>query len=261
MITNMFIQFPAWLLAIVIFTLILIFIWVGIAYRKYEVRKGKDELTGGLGSLENSMLTLLGLLLAFTFGMGISKYEGRRENIILESNDIGTAILRCDMYPDSIRRILKTDFRNYVEARIQYYEAGTDPDKIKNANAESSVYSSKIWNTVLALPPSTDNLLRGNQMIPALNEMIDILSTRDADRIATIPPLIFVTLLLLTLTGSFLVGYDQSSSKRSKIFVIGFAFMTSVTIYLILELDRPRSGLINLNDAQQYMVNLRSMVE
>jgi len=248
-------------MAMLIFLLMLAFIKIGINYRRYEVGKGKDRLTGGLGSLENAMLTLLGLLLAFTFGIGISKFETRRTIIVSESNAIGTAVLRCQLYPDSLQKILRNDFRNYIEARIQYYEAGTDAEKISKSISEASVYSSKIWNTVLTLPPSTDNLLRGNVMIPALNEMIDIMSTRDAERNAGIPSLIFVTLLLLTLTGSFLVGYDQSSSKRSKIFVTGFAFMTSVTIYLILELDRPRSGLINLHSAEYYMENLRSMVK
>ena len=256
-----FIHYPAWLLALIIFVLILAFIWIGIRYRRYEIQKGKDKAAGGLGSLETAMLTLLGLLLAFTFGIGISKFENRRSNIISESNAIGTAILRCDLYPDSIRKILRNDFAGYIELRIEYYNAGTNPEKINKANAEASHYSSKIWNKVISLPPTTENLLRGIQMVPALNEMIDMMTTRDADRIAVIPPLIFETLILLTFTGGFLVEYDQSTSKRSRIFVIGFAFMTTVTIYLILELDRPRSGLINLDSAEEYIINLRNMIK
>jgi len=72
--TNIFIEFLAWLLAMVIFVMMLVFIRIGINCRKYEVRKGKDRPTGGLGSVESSMLTLLGLLLAFTFGIGISNH-------------------------------------------------------------------------------------------------------------------------------------------------------------------------------------------
>jgi hypothetical protein len=192
--------------------------------------------------------------------MAVSKFETRRKDIVDESNAIGTAILRCDLYPASLKDSLKKEFRNYVEARIDYYTAGTDIERIQHALEDASKSSARIWKSVISVPNTTDYLVRTNQMVPALNAVIDIVSTRDADRQAKIPPLILITLFLLTLTGSFLIGYDQHSSKRSKTFLFGFAFMTTITIYLILELDRPRSGLMNLNAAEQYIVNLRTML-
>lgn len=259
--STLLIHFPVWLIAVIVFVFMMIFIRIGIGYRRYEIRKGKEKAFGGLGSLENSMLTLLGLLLAFTFGMAINKFENRRKTIVEESNAIGTAILRCDLYPDSTRLKLRKLFEPYVEWRINYYNAGNDEEKVHEALAHASTYSQLIWNEAAAQPTNMENLVRNSQMIPALNSMIDVVSVRDADRIANIPPLIMLVLILMTFTGSFLVGYDQSSARRSKVFLIGFAFMTAISIYLILELDKPRSGLINLHDTELYMENLRQMLK
>jgi hypothetical protein len=64
--TTPLFQYPAWLISLVVFFLILLFIWLGTVYRNHEVRKGKEKLMDGWGSLENSMLTLLGSALRIT---------------------------------------------------------------------------------------------------------------------------------------------------------------------------------------------------
>ena len=76
-----------------------------------------------LGAVEGSMLGVMALLLGFTFSIAISKFETRRQITVEEANEIGTAILRCDMYPDSLRNLLRADFKEYIEARIAYYDS------------------------------------------------------------------------------------------------------------------------------------------
>jgi len=144
MTTSFVFYWPAWLTSILIFLLILFFIWVGSTFQKYEQRLGKKAYVKELSSLENSMLGLLGLLLAFTFGMGLEKFNERRRIIIEEANAIGTAILRADLYPDSTRTVLRKDFQQYVEARIDYYDAVVDNEKIKKAQEKTEYYSSRI---------------------------------------------------------------------------------------------------------------------
>ncbi len=116
----------AYWIAIGIFLLILLTNWLGFRYRKYQDTKPAAETLDGMGSMESSMLGLMALLLGFTFSMAISKFDTRRQIIIEEANDIGTAVLRADLFPDSIRSLLRADFKEYVEARISYYDAGVD---------------------------------------------------------------------------------------------------------------------------------------
>src|SRR6476660_1691436 len=89
-------------------------------------RKEEDEPKGGVNSLLAALFALFGFILAFTFGMSGSRYENVRNVIVEEANDIGTAVLRADLYSDSIRNEFRADFKKYLEARIAYYDNVTD---------------------------------------------------------------------------------------------------------------------------------------
>ena len=94
-------------------------------------------------------------------------------------------------------------------------------------------------------------------MVPAMNDVIDIVTTREESRVAKVPPPILLVLLLMIGIGSFLVGYDPKEKK--KILVFSFAFISCLTLYLILELDHPRRGLINLDSAENAVLQLRNL--
>ena len=258
--TPLLLYTPGWIVAIVVFLLILLFNWFGFLYKKRQARKDPDVESDSLGPIEGSMLGLMALLLAFTFSIAANKFENRRQVIIDEANAIGTAILRCDMYPDSVRNLLRKDFANYVQSRIAYYDAGTDETKIKAAINEGSVYSLRIWKRAAALSHNLENLSRTNQMIPAMNAVIDIVTTREDSRVNKVPPLILIMVLLLTLVTGFLTGYGSKTRRRNKVMTVGFALMTALTLYLVWELDRPRKGLINLEQAHQNIVALKQML-
>jgi hypothetical protein len=117
------------------------FMWLGTTFRKFQERRDKIHEIKELGSLENSMLGLLGLLLALLLGCTWKNSLTRRRIIVEEANAIGTAILRADLYPDSVRSILRKDFQQYIETRISYYEAGVDEENIKKTLDSSGYYS------------------------------------------------------------------------------------------------------------------------
>jgi hypothetical protein len=251
---------PAQLLAFIMFILIWATNYLGFRYQKWQLRRHEKKESEGLGQMESSLMGLAALILAFTFGLAQSKFEAKRELIVQEANDIGTAILRCDLYPDSVRSLLRQDFKDYVEARVAYYETGADEAQIKAALKKAGMYSSRIWNRAADYGHDREHLIPTGQMIPALNNMIDITTTRDAQRLAKVPPFILLVLAILILTSSFLVGYGQKG-KRNLVWVSAFAIMTTITLYLILELDRPKRGLINLDREEYKIVELRGMLE
>ncbi len=224
--------------------------------------RGEDKETSGkFGPVEGSLLGLLAFLLAFTFSMSASRYDARRHVLVEEANDISTAILRADLYPETERTAFRTDFKDYVETRIDFYEAGFDQEKV-NANLErSAIISAKIWDRAALLARDRDNLIPSYHMIPALNNMIDIVTTRNAARHATIPDSILWMLFVLCLVGSFLVGYNHRDIASSRVVVVVFALMISASIFLILDLDRPSHGLITLEETNKNIVDLRTMFE
>jgi len=258
---NIFAGIPIYFLSAIIFVLILLFNWLGFKFKKWQLKKFPDRVSGSLGSVEGSMLGAMALLLGFTFSIAISKFETRKDVIVEEANDIGTAILRCDMYPDSVRNPLRADFKEYIETRIAYYTVGSDEEKIKLELEKAGEISNRIWKRVALQAQNRDNIAVTAQMIPAVNAMIDIVTTRDASRISKVPRLVLWVLLALVLISSFVLGSDYNGKKRNKILIFSYAVAMTITLCLIIELDRPRQGLINLDAIEQKIIDLRELVK
>lgn len=189
---SLLFETDAWVISLVLFCIMLLSIWLGLKTgqqrKKYFSTKGDSESSPGIGHLTG----LLFFLLAFTFGMSGSRFDTRRQVVVEEANVIGTAILRADLYPANERLKLRTDFKAYVEARIAYYQAGADIKKVLLADSLSQDISAKLWAaaTQLSLDSPYTNATR--LMIPALNDMMDITTTRLAGEKAKVPERIFM---------------------------------------------------------------------
>jgi hypothetical protein len=249
-------QFGSAGIAFVLFVAMIGVCWVA---SRLASRGMEKETTGKFGPVEGSLLGLLAFLLAFTFSMSASRYDARRHVLVEEANDIGTAILRSDLYSDDDRKLFRADFKEYLETRIAFFEAGFDQEKVEANLERSASMSEKIWNRAARLAHGPDNLIPSQQMIPALNAMIDIVTTRNAARYATIPDSILWMLFALCLVGSFLVGYNHKDITSSRVVIIVFALMISASIFLILDLDRPSQGFITLEQTNKNMVDLRTL--
>ena len=204
------------------------------------------------------LIGLLGLLLAFTFSMANSRFNDRRHLIIVEANIIGTTILRTDMYPDSVRNSLRSALKDYVERRIAFYEAGMALDKAYTEYRAGQDVGAKVWQLATEYAKKEGDITRTSQLIPSINEMLDIVETRLAAGLGTIPDSIMYFLFLLCFCSAFLLGYDQEK-KIDWIIVATFALTLSATVFTIVDLDRPRSGLINMDGPNRSIVALRQL--
>jgi hypothetical protein len=244
----------AWVLCLILLVAMLVMVYVGQQYSR------KRQQLGGIGAIEGSLFALLGLILAFTFGMAGSRYESRRTVIIDEANDISTAILRADLYDDVERQGFRKDFAEYLEARIDVYHAGRDFAALQVANTKAAKYSVLIWQRAARLSRVPANLVATNQMIPALNQMFDITTTRDAALRARVPDSIIILLFALSVICSFFAGMLAPVDKKLNwLTVIGFGILTMMVVFVILDLDRPNRGFIRGDKNVEYIIALRSM--
>lgn len=244
----------ALLIAGVLFLLMLAAIKAGYAM---GLKKAKTEAEHS--GILSSLLGLLALLLAFTFGMAGSRYETRKNNIVQEANDIGTALLRADIYPDSLKEKYRKDFVKYIDARIAYFESGHNDEKVSISIRQTAEISATLWNRTAQMAKNKDFLLQSNMMLPALNSMFDIASTTNAAYNSSVPESIVYLLLVFSIIISFYIGYSASLKQLLEpVFVFGFCLLTCVVIYITLDLDRPRRGIINLNDEVVLLESLKS---
>ncbi len=245
-------------ITLILLALMILLYWIGLRSRRLMIKKTGVEKNDGIGPIEGSILGLLALMLSFTFSLSSGRHDKRNDIIVQEANDIGTAILRADLYPDSIRNPLRAEFRNYVEARISFYTVGNDFKKVVEANDSAVAIQNRLWAIVAKAGQDRENLHRSAQMIPALNQMIDIVTTRNASLMERVPDLILYMLFLLCLTSSFILGY--AGGKQSDwVIALAFNIMVGLAIFMILDLDKPRTGVITSKEANYHIIGLRDM--
>lgn len=224
--------------------------------RRLEAHPGESD--AGLGAIDGAVFALLGLLIAFTFSGAASRFETRRNLIVEEANDIGTAWLRLDLLPATAQPALRESFRNYVDARLEVYAKIEDPAAATQAFKRSNAIQGDIWAACLAATREGAAPAAPMLLLPALNQMFDITTTRTV-ALRTHPPIvIFVLLAVVALICALLAGHGMAgSSARSWVHMIGFAAITAGAVYVILDLEYPRLGLIRIDAADHVLVDLR----
>jgi hypothetical protein len=218
-----------------------------------------EGLTKGASAAEAAVFGLLGLLIAFTFSGAASRFEDRRQLVTAEANAIGTAYLRIDLLPADTQPTMKELFRRYVDVRSASYRDFADQAATNGMLAEGAALQGNIWTTAVTAcrkpeAPSQATML----LLPALNEMIDITTTRVTATRNHPPLVVFLLLGGLSLVGALLVGYGTSANKhRSWFHTVLFAAILSLTVYVIADLEFPRLGLIRVDAADQVLLDLR----
>jgi hypothetical protein len=235
----------------------------GRSIGRARLARDAGELVKGSGSAEAAVFGLFGLLVAFTFSGAASRFEDRRDLITAEANAIGTAYLRLDLLPGDAQPALRDLFRQYVDNRYSVYHEAADSATTEAELAETAALQTAIWNMTFAAlqrqgPPTPATALS----LGSLNEMIDVTTTR---HMATRnhPPLIVLTMLgFLSLVCSTLVGYAISQNPaRSWIHTLTFAAVVSFTVYVIVDLEFPRFGLIRIDSADVVLAELRESIQ
>ena len=251
-------KIPLLLIVFILLVSIFLFYLFGVKIGNYKKVHNPDAKAKGIGPLEGALLGLLSLLLSFTISMSASRYDSRRTIIVQEANDIGTVISLADLYNDSIRTAFRKDLEQYVTTRIAYYDATTDIT-INQERSNATLTAARIWERAVALSKKQPEYSRDMLMLPAICTMTDVVTSRDAGRLATVPGLIIYLLIILTILGSFIVGYSKKENKNDWIILTLYALMTVMTIYTILDLDQPRSGLIQTGSPHEKIIELRDL--
>jgi hypothetical protein len=217
-----------------------------------------DNARKGLAAIDGTIFSLLGLLVAFSFHGAARRFDARRELVIEEAARIHTAWLQLDMLAREDRAALQGLLRQYLDSRLETYRKLPDAGAVKAELARSRNLQDQIWQRAIAafrepgLPQATTHL------VPALNQMFDIASTRIGRAGIHPPKIIFAMLSALTLISALLIGHGMAGRKtRSLTHIIGVVMTMVAAIYLIYELEFPRLGLVRIDEMDQVLVELR----
>jgi hypothetical protein len=221
-----------------------------------------DAEQSGFGALEGCVFGLFGLLIAFTFSGAASRFDSRRLMIADEANAIGTAYLRVDLLPSDAQPRIRTLFSDYVGSRLKTYRLLPDVEAAERELMRSQSFQKDIWDFSRA---STEDpkahVDAGKLLLPALNAMFDIVTTRTMGMRTHPPAIVFVLLFAVGLVCALLIGYRTARSPRNWFYVSIYAAVTAVCFYVILDLEYPRTGLIHLQEFDRVLVELHESMK
>lgn len=221
------------------------------------VTPGSEKRAGG-GKAEGAVFTVLGLLLAFTFSGAAARFDQRRYLVVDEANAIGTAWLRLDLLPPDRRAEVRVLFRQYVDARLETYRDVMDTPATERALTRSLDVQQEIWTKSLESAAATGQTAPFTVLLPSLNSMIDLMQKRTAITRFHPPYVIFGMIVGLALIAAIFSGFDlAASTAHGWIQRFGFALVIALTMYVIVDLEYPRLGLITVKEADQVLVELR----
>jgi hypothetical protein len=224
---------------------------------------GEDGGRDRLDTVEAAVFALFGLLIAFTFSGAANRFEEKRMLVAEEANDIGTAYLRVDLLAPAAQPALRGLFRDYLDSRIETYRKLPDMSAAMAEMAKSKDLQNRIWTAAIEATRGPDSATNAALLLlPALNAMFDITTTRTMALQVHPPRVIFGLLFALGLVCSLLAGHRMAiRGRRNWLHILGFTFFTVVVVYVILDVEYPRVGLIRISGADQVLVELRQSMK
>ncbi len=232
---------------LLVFAISFVAMWLSaqVGWSLLRRRRALDkEILEDFGFILAATLTLLGLIIGFSFSMATSRYDQRKNYEEAEANAIGTEYVRADLLPDADAARIRELLRSYLDQRILFYKAQKEQE-LQEINARTAQLQTELWSAVRA--PAAAN---PNQVVAlAVSGMNDVLNSQGYTQAAywnQIPTAAWTLLVLIAIGCNVLVGYGAHSVRGgSKLFPI-LPLVVSIALMLIADIDSPRHGIIRV---------------
>lgn len=218
--------------------------WTGAYIRKRRRQAVEAADRQDYSVIEGATLTLLGLIIGFSFSMAINRYDQRKSCEEAEANAIGTEYVRADLLPAADAAKVHTLLRDYANQRILFYNT-RDRDKLTQINADTTQLQTSLWSAVrgpaLAQPNPLASLI--------LSGMNDVLNSQGYTQAAwwnRIPTAAWALMGAIGICCNLLIGYGSRRIEARPILFIVTPLVVSISFFLIADIDSPRGGVIRV---------------
>jgi uncharacterized membrane protein len=238
-------------IALALFVAIIIVNEIGFRIGRFHQDHDDAEVKALTGSVQASVLGLLALLLGFTFSMSMQRFDNRSMALIDEANAIGTAMLRVELLPDTYKAEAAEQLKSYVDLRIAIGQLDlTKQTQRKRYNDEITEVQKKLWSLAILATNEDPRPVTTGAFVKSLNDVIDSQGKRNALLQMHVPEVVLFLLFLVFISSGGILGYSAGlSGKRVFIPIVMISFLITLIVFIIIDLDRPKRGLIQVNQS------------
>src|SRR5271157_3618370 len=234
---NNITDYPPLVLAVAFFAL-----WLSsrIGSSILKRRKLEEDMREDFGVIQSATLTLLGLIIGFTFSMAIGRYEERKNYEEAEANAIGTEYVRADLLPSDVAVRVRALLSNYLEQRILFYKT-RDAQQLRQINTTTAQLQSELWSAVQG-PAAAQPTPVVALAIAGMNDVLNSQGYTQAAWWNRIPPAAWGLMATLAVCANALVGFAVGKSGALWILPL----VVSIAFFLMADIDAPRRGVIRV---------------
>jgi hypothetical protein len=222
----------------------LIVLWLAARLGKYVRRyRGESKLIDAedFDLVVGATLTLLGLIIGFTFSMALNRYDQRKNYEEAEANAIGTEYVRADLLPPDEASKVRSLLREYTDQRVLYYTT-RNPERLRQVRANTAQLEASLWSAVTPVAAQRDNI--SALILSGMNDTINSEGYTQAAWINRVPVAGWFLLLAIAFFCNVLVGYRAEGKAPVLLLVLPVAI--AISFFLIADIDSPRSGVIRV---------------
>ena len=235
-------NFPVAVL-VVSFLLLWLSGWIGTSFRKKKHLL--DDAEGAdAGLVLGATLTILGLIIGFTFSMAISRYEQRKNYEEAEANAIGTEYVRADLLPAADAQRVRVLLAKYTDQRILFYTTHGE-QQVSRINADTARLQTELWAAVAKLGTTQQTPIIA-LVVSGMNDVLNSQGYTQAAWWNRSPPSAWALMFVIGFCCNLLIGYCiRRTGMEFTVFVV-LTLVVSISFFLIADIDSPRGGLIRV---------------
>lgn len=250
---------PIWAIALIIVAIIVICGELGF----YVGARTKSNLhESPYGVLQAAVFGLLALLIAFSFSLGLSRYDARRAAIVTEADSIRTLVRRSELLDARSAAQMRGYLSRYLDARIAFASADDDVQAQSNALRQSAALERRMWSVAVTQANGAGHPEVLRLFVEALDRTIEQGDEVEAILAAHIPDeVVYVLVVVIAFAAVLLgVGYGRTDFRGTPAVVL-FAAVLAAVVSVNIDLDRPQSGFIivslePLTSLHQYLASM-----
>ena len=248
------------LIASVLFVSMLLLIEAGYRLGLAAAPGTSESSRTHINAVQTSLLGILALLLAFTFSLALQRFDSRSAAVVDEANAIGTAYLRTQLLPVSVRNDARQGLRNYLDLRVAAGVISLDnPAEREALLAKSTQSLDALWRHAMQAAEVDARQVTSGLFIQSLNEVIDSFARRDAALNKHVPEVVLFLLYGVFIVTGGIIGYTCGIAGHRPSFV-SYTMVTLIVllVFIIIDLDHPRRGLIKVS--QKSLTDLHAAI-
>ena len=230
---------------------------LGRSWGRKQLAKKQSVGKEWIGIVDGPILAVYGLLLAFAFSGAMHRHDERKKIIVEEANMLARGYFQVDLLPSTEQPQLRALMQEYLRTRLNCYRLRSDLAAYQQETLHSYQIQDQLWKSVIKATNSNVDRRAALTLLSTLSELRSLTTSRKILTSFHPPMIIMLFLLTLSLVASFLLGYQISMlKKKSWPHIFLFLGFVAFTNYLIIDLEYPKVGWIQIDDSEIMIRNI-----